>query len=322
MHLHVSICERNGQIPRELVERWLVVAGADDEKIAPCAGNQTFRSSYSHAQARKASLAPPVTHHRNEHLDFLLSRLLRQNDGGVVQIGVASEGESCVGEDLEIRHGRVMRVAAQVEKGVTQDGSLHADRSGISTIAALEQLEGKVEGERVGEWSQVHNRNRHVDLRGTRRLITRDQRNRAEKRIVDAHLEARNRANGDGVVAIGKAKNRVRPSRIEDVRREPEVDVERRRSVPLHAVNVRVIPERYRLIGARPARRLVCELLPRQLEIINGNSWAVEYSTVQSYGLRSLDELVVTGAGNHENLAVGIVRIGSHGHQRRMDLRQ
>ena len=104
---------------------------------------------------------------------------------------------------------------------------------------------------------QIDHRHRHFGLHLARGFLSGNQRHRAEERVVDAHLHAGDGADGNRIVAIDQLQHRIGPVGVEDVRRNAEVDIQRRGSVALQLVGGGVIPQRDRLVGARPARRRI-----------------------------------------------------------------
>ncbi len=68
--------------------------------------------------------------------------------------------------------------------------------------ALLEQLKREVERQRVRERAQIHDRNRHIRLHLARGFLTGDERNGTEECVVDADLQARDRTDGNRIVAI------------------------------------------------------------------------------------------------------------------------
>ncbi len=103
----------------------LIVAGADDEEVRVRAVVQSVGAGNGDAQAGKTGLAAEVAHERDEGLDLLLGGRGRQNDRGFAQVGEARERKAGVREDFEIGQRRPVRIAAQIEIGVAQDGALH-----------------------------------------------------------------------------------------------------------------------------------------------------------------------------------------------------
>ena len=84
-----------------------------------------------------AGLRAEVSHEGEVHLDLFGGGGVGQHDGGVGEIGHAGEGVACVGEDLEIRHGRPVRDALNVEVGVFEDGAPEVVGYGVRAVAFL-----------------------------------------------------------------------------------------------------------------------------------------------------------------------------------------
>ncbi len=133
-HLDLAAAQGNGQAVRKLPESRLIVAGADDQEIVHCAEVQSIRTSNSDAQCRKSRLPAEVSHQRNEGFNLLLGRRGRKHDCGFAQIGKARKWKARVGEHFKIGQRRVVRIAAQIEIGVAQDGALHVDGRGVFAI--------------------------------------------------------------------------------------------------------------------------------------------------------------------------------------------
>ena len=157
-------------------------------------------------------------------------------------------------------------------------------------------------------------------MHATRGFLSGDERNGAHEGVVDLHLHAGDRPDGNGVVAVDHVEPGVGSFRVEvNVGRDAEVDVERRGAVALHLVGGRVIPERDGAVGARPARGIVRRAFVRQLERVDGGLRAVKHIGVESDGLSRLDEIVGIAARHDQQLAGGIAGIVAHSHGGRMN---
>ena len=205
VHLDLAAAQGNGQIVWQSLSKpgWSSPVPMIRKSVfAP--GCRGLRAGHGDAQSREAGLAAEVAHQRNKGLNLLLGGRGWQNDGGFAQVGNAREREAGVGKGLKVGQRRVVRIAAQIKVGIAQDGALHVDGRRVLAAALLEQLEGEVERERVGERAQVHHRHGHIGLHLARGFLPGNQRDRAQERVVDAHLHAGDGADGNRVVAIGQ----------------------------------------------------------------------------------------------------------------------
>ena len=151
---------------------------------------QRIGPGHGDAQSREAGLAAEVAHQRNKGLDLLLGGRGRQHDRGFAQIGNAREREARVGKELQVGHGRVVRIAA-------------ADQGSESRRMEPCMLMGVVSWQPpfLSNWkvkskeSELENGRRLTTGTGTsvlhsaRGFLARDQRNGTQERVVDAHLQ-------------------------------------------------------------------------------------------------------------------------------------
>ena len=116
----------------------LVVAGANDEKVRVGATAQGVRAGNGDAQAGETGLPAEVAHESNKSLDLLLSGRGRQHNRGFAQVGEAREGNPAFEKSSRLGNGRPVRIAAQIEIGVAQDGALHVDGRRVLAVLLLE----------------------------------------------------------------------------------------------------------------------------------------------------------------------------------------
>ena len=134
---------------------------------------------------------------REEGFDLLPSGRSGDDEGGFAQFGPAGEGEAGIGKQLKIGQRRGVRVVTEIERCGAEQSALEMDGRARLTTIYSDWLKSEVEREGLRE--RIGDGNGNFGVGFERALLAGIERHPADECVVEAHLQAGARTNGNGV---------------------------------------------------------------------------------------------------------------------------